>query len=553
MGWLNRLLTPRAATPENPRFSLNDPEAWDALNVGQPSSAGARITRQTALTLPAFWRGINLICTSVAKIPEFVYRRLGDGKQRATEHPAYRLLRYQPIPDRVETTAFDQKRVKMGHVLLKGNGYRYIFRNGDGSPRELLLLDPDATYPARVDGRLWYVTKAAGEDRKLPAEDVLHWKGLGWDGLCGYDVLTYARESLGEAMAKQKYSASFFGKGARPGVIIEVPGKMVDAAKETLLKGWNRMHEGLENAHRTAILDNGAKINQLSIDADKAQLIQSREFSLIDIANILGIPPHKLGEKNSRGFSSLEQEDQNFLNECLDGWLCMIEAEDREKLLSEVEKSEDTHVVEFLREALVRADLAAQANYFRTALGGRPWMVPDEVRGKVNLNPLGGEAAEYLNPLNMGKGGEDNEPASPAAPQPGNPKNNNVAAIAAIRICAEDSARRAVVRISLHARRAAKDTAKYIDWLEAFQAEHHTIIAEMLAAPVAAARVLMRSHHTSETESTWLLDMLHHRFSALADQCKPAELAAAVDTFLIHAEANAPAAWARELLGDQPS
>jgi HK97 family phage portal protein len=426
MSWLNRLLTPRAATPENPRFSLNDPGAWEAFDAGTPSAAGLPINRKSALTLPAFWRGVNLICTNFAKIPEIVYRRVdgGAGKVVDTKHFAYGLLRYQPIPTRIETTAFDQKRVKMAHVLLKGNGYRYIFRNGDGTPRELLLLDPDVTQPVRVDGQVWYITKVGGQERKLPSEDVLHWRGLGWDGLVGYDVLTFAREALGEGLAKQKYSAGFFGRGARPGVVIKTKNSLVDKAKSELLKGFDRMHSGLDNAHRAGILDGGAEIQQLSIDAEKAQLIESRQFSIVDMANILGLPPHKLGDKDGRSFASLEQEDQNFLDDCLDGWFCMVEAEHREKLLTEEQKTEDSHVIEFHRESLVKADLAAQSNYFRTALGGRPWMLPDEAREKMNMNPLGGEAAEYLNPLNMGKGGQDNQPDDKGGPQPGNPKNN---------------------------------------------------------------------------------------------------------------------------------
>lgn len=553
MGLLSQILMPRAATPENPRFNINSPEAWDMLAAGNASSSGVRVTRSTALTYPAFWRGVNLIANAVGKVPLFVYERVGDGKQRATTHPAYQLLRYSPLPGRAESTAFDYKRTKMGHVLCRGNGYSYIFRDGDATPRELLLLDPDATYPVRYNGRLWYVTTIEGEERKLVAENVLHWKGLGWDGLCGYDVLTFAAEALGEGIAKQKYSAKFFGNNARPGVVIEVPTKLKDGGAQALLAGWSKMHQGLDNAHKTAVLDNGAKVNPFTIDADKAQLIESRKISLVDTANVLNLPPHKLGHDGTTAFASLEQENQSWLDDCIDPWFCMIEAETREKLLTEREKVDDSHVIEFLRQALIRADMVARANYYRTALGGRPWMLPDEVRGAENLNPLGGEAAEYLNPLNMGKGGADNQPTDPNGNQPGSPTNNNAKLWAAIARGIEKASLQVIKRIGVHAKRAAKDSVKYLAFVAEFPAEHRAVTGGYLLSSVDMIAALHGSGLKPETAADDLLSQIACQLSAVADTASKAQLVAKVDECLALMELEIPPAFARQLTRDDPS
>ena len=313
---------------------------------------------------------MRLIANTIAKLPIITYQHddptseSGEGKRHAKQHAAYSLQRWRPTPERPEITAFSWKQTAMGHVLHNGNSYTYIVRDGAARPRELVLLNPDETYPVRVNGTLWYVTKVGSEDVKLPAEDVLHWKGLGWDGLVGYDVLTYAREAIGEGVAKMRYSASFFGNNARAGVIIEAPAKMKEEAKVELAKAWDRMHKGLDNAHRTAILDSGAKINTMTINANDAQLIESRKLSIVDMANVLDLPPHKLGADSRTSYSSLEQENQSYLVDCIDPWLNMIEAEHRAKLLTEEEQDEDLVLIQFNRKLLIQASLTDRGTYY---------------------------------------------------------------------------------------------------------------------------------------------------------------------------------------------
>lgn len=532
-----------AATPENPRFSLNDPGAWEAFYAGTPSPAGVNVNRQSALTLPAWWRGVHLVANTIAKVPLIVSKIKGDKSLPDPEHPAYHLLQYQTSGDRPELTAYRWKQAMMGHVLTKGNGYSYIFRNGDGSPNELVLMEPDLITPVRVNGRLWYIYDIQGENRKIPAEDMLHWAGLGWDGLQGYDVLTYAREGLGVGIATLRYAGSFFGNFARMGMVITVPGKMNDKAKEALVKGFDRFHKGLENSHKTGILDGGAKAEPMTVSPENSQLIEQRAFSLRDIANFLGVPPHKLGDDSRTAFNSLEQENQSYLDDGIDPWFCTIEADARLKLLTVEEQKTETHKIEFDRKNLIRASITDQTNYWRTALGGRPWAVPDEARLAFDMNPVGGDAGQFKDPLNVGQGGQHNEPKDPTGPRPGNPKNNDTQSRpaelrSAIAEALEDAARRVVTRVGHQARKAAGDDNRYRAWLDSGISANAAAALEMLSPSLKLVASLGPAHSG-----------VAHLLASIQSQLKLAfDTGAPLEAKLQELESMLPQAFARENL-----
>jgi HK97 family phage portal protein len=513
MGILSTLLGARRSL-ENPSTSLSDPDdwLWDALGA-KGSAAGVRVNRETALGYSPVWRGVNLLSRDVAKLPLLKYVRQGEGKERDKKHPLFRLLRRRPNR---EMTAFTFKQTLMGHALLEGNGLAYIFRRGDGTPDELIPLLPGTSYPVRVAGKLWYVTEVGGEQRKLLPENVFHVKGLGFDGLSGYRLIDKARESLGLGIAAREYGARYFSNNAEARVVIEHPKHLTPEAAKRMKDGWDKMHGGLENAHRTAILEEGASAKVISSTARNSQLLETRAFEIREVANWIGVPPHKLGDTTRTAFASLEQENQSYLDDALDPWLVNWEEESYEKLLSEEEKDSDEHVIEFLREALVRANLVDRANYYRTALGGRPWMKQNEVRARENLNPVEG-GDDIKDPLNMGDaGGADNQPAdnkpppakdesksrrSPAADddddededaENDDPANHARAAIAAGRTALIDVLRRMVRRVTTHARRAQRSGNYDAFAADGASDEHRDVIVEALGPIAGVLQALTR-------------------------------------------------------------
>lgn len=498
--FLNRLLSGnsiRAATPENPSFNLNDVAAWDALDA-RPSHTGESVSAESVLTWSAWWRGVTLLAKYVAKCPLHVYRNTDPESEFGSvvdkSHPAYYLLRWQPNES---MTAFDFRMALTGHAVNRGNGYAYIFRNGP-TPVELVILDPDSTEPMlSSDGRLWYVTTIDGEDRKMPAADVYHVKGFGFDGLRGYPLWQMAKQCIALGLSAEKFKATRFKNAARPGVVLESPNRVDDKAKNRLRDDWERMHSGLENAHRTAVLDNGLKASTLTFSAEQMQEVEQSGLLIRDAANFLGVPSSKLGDTAGIKYASKEQDDQSLLDDGVDYWFCAFEAEARAKLLSEEEKRTSSHLVEFNREALIRTDLAATANYLRTALAGRPWITPNEARDRVRMQPSDDpDADKLMTPLNMGQGGADNQPDNTSDTPPGRPSQDGggesppptpqpPADSEALRATAAaaltDVTRRMVRRVGHQASRAAKDPAKFMAWLAAFESDERGVIAEAFA------------------------------------------------------------------------
>lgn len=486
--WLKTLVS--RATPENPRFSLNDPAAWDMFTGGQQSSAGINVNYESALTYSPWWRGVNLISRDVAKLPMAIYRRNGEGKERDTQHPAYRLLRYKPNR---EMTAFVFRQTLQAHALNDGNGYAFIFRAGDGTPLELVPLLPEKVTPVRENGSLQYVLSVGSEMRRIDPSNILHIKGLSFDGLVGYSLWQKAKQSIGLGMASEQFGSRYFSNGAEPRAVIEHPAKLSEKAAANLRNSWNSMHQGIENSHKIAILEEGMKINAFSNNARDAQLLETRQFQIRDIANWLGVPPHKLGDTTRTAFASLEQENQSYLDDAVDPWLVNWEEECREKLLTEEEKVSDSHVIEFIRNALVRADLTARANYYRTALGGRPWMTQNEVRGRENMNPMeGGDT--ILEPLNMGdNGGADNQP-DPIASE-------------AARQSLIDTVRRMVRRLTTAIQRATDKP----EWIEKhMRADHAETIRQAIQSPASALAAI----HSREANVPKLVEQLFKEFES---------------------------------------
>jgi HK97 family phage portal protein len=509
-----------ARSLENPQTSLADPADWVYEATGGADTAtGLRINADKALGYSAVWAAVNLLSCDVGKLPLFVYRRVAAGKERATAHPAYRLLRYAPNADMTQM-AFRQ--ALQAHVLLRGNGYALVEYDSIGRPSALRILNPDLTYPVRENGRAWIVVDDGTRMARLDPSLVLHLRGLSYDGIQGYSVLTYARETLASGIAARDYGSRFFRNSARPSVILEHPQTMSEEAQRRLKASWDNMHAGLENQHKTAVLEEGMKANVISISARDAQLLEQRQFEIREVANWFGLPPHKLGDPTRTAYASLEQENQTYLSTALDRWLVTWEEECREKLLTEDEKAADSHVVEFLRLALLRADSAARAAYYAAATAGQPWMTPDEARAAENMNEVGGAAGELHYPLNTSPE-QDTEVDD-------DPNQDAGAVRAAVRPLVEDVARRMARRIAAGARRA-KDAVAYANGLAA---EHRDVLVEALTPAAKAAEACNR-----------LLSA-----GAVADVALSAAARALAAGNVDEVEAKLPALIVGELLGD---
>ena len=389
------------SSPENPQTNLANPDEWLLEWAGGGTTeAGIRIDQRSALEFPPVYQAVRVLAGDIAQLPLHVYRRLPDGgRERAYQHPAYRLLRYEP--NEYQTAAVF-KETLMGHVLLWGYGCAHIERDGAGRPLSLTPLLPDRTFPFRAQNRLWIVTYVDSEPIKLPWDDVLYIPAYSLDGTEGLSPISLMRGAIAVGLAAQKYGASFFGQGAAPLGVLEHPGKLSQEAADRLRTSWHKIHSGLSGAHRVAVLEEGMKFQPLAINPQDAQFLDTRKFSVTDVARIFNLPPHKLNDLERATHSNIEQQSLEYLINSLMPWLVKWQEECDRKLLTELERRSGSHYCEFHVLSLLRADAKSRSEFYRNLLQSGV-MSRNEVRQLENLNPLSDDERGdvTLVPVNM--------------------------------------------------------------------------------------------------------------------------------------------------------
>jgi HK97 family phage portal protein len=402
---------------ENPSTPLSAPDDWlyDALGSFRASS-GVNVNSQTALSYAPWWRGVNLISADLGRCHLHKYVMTKGGRQIDYKHPSYRLVRFKP---NTEMTAMVFRQTLQHHVLATGNGYAYISRANDGTPLELIPMNPTQIYPIRANGQLWYIVDIPNLDlRRVPPEDIFHLKGLSYDGLIGYSVIAKAREALGEGMAQQTWGSIFYRNNAQPRVVLVVPSHLKSDVRQQLRENWERMHAGLENAHRTAVLSGGMDIKTIQINARDAQFIEGRKHAITEVANFLNIPPSKLGLREQTSYNSLEMDQGAYVEEGVAPWFTKWEEESWDKLLTEDEKQSGRHFFGFDARTLVRAGMQARAEYFVKAVT-TGWMSPNDVREEEGMNPReDAEGDRYAQDLRFAWVGGEAEEEPESQPQP---------------------------------------------------------------------------------------------------------------------------------------
>ncbi len=373
------------------------------FGVGVTSVSGVEVDPDSALRQSGVWRAVNLISGAVGFLPVGVYEQLPDGgKNRIRANPAARLLNRRANPF---MSASALRETMMGHALTWGNGYAEIERDNGGRAIQLWLLLPNRTEPKLDENkRLFYevTPKSGGSPKRLPWQNVLHLHGLGWDGLKGYSVISYAVDSIGLSLGAEKFAGGYFGRGATPGGVIQIPEKMDPEDRQKLKEDWAEMHKGLDNAHRVAILEEGAQWQQIGISAKDSQLLESRKFGLGDVSRWFGVPPHMLGDLERATFSNIEQQGIEFVTWSLAPWLKRWEDECAYKLLPA--DQQDTVFCEFITAALLKGDTASR---FAAYMVGRQagFLSINDIRRFENMNPIA-DGDDYLQPLNMVPVGE---------------------------------------------------------------------------------------------------------------------------------------------------
>jgi HK97 family phage portal protein len=355
---------------------------------GGSSSSGKMVTERSSMQMTAVYSCVRILAEAVAGLPFHLYRyNDSGGKEKALDHPLYFLLHDEPNP---EMTAFAFRETLMGHLLLWGNAYAQIVRNGKGQVLGLYPLMPNKM---RVDrdqnGRIYYVYTRTQEDSKLgetgqvylDAKDVLHIPGLGFDGIMGYSPIAMAKNAVGMAIACEEYGAKFFANGASPGGVLEHPGIVKDP--ERVRESWNSVYQGSGNSHKIAVLEEGMKYTPIGISPEQAQFLETRKFQINEIARIFRVPPHMVGDLEKSSFSNIEQQSLEFVKYTLDPWVIRWEQSINRQLLLSQEKG--VYFSKFNVDGLLRGDYQSRMSGYATGVQNG-FMSPNDVRELENMD-----------------------------------------------------------------------------------------------------------------------------------------------------------------------
>lgn len=389
-GWLKAVMSAGAGRSE--AYGTTDPRLA-LLFGGAPAASGIEVGPANAMRCTAVRCAVQTIAEAIGQLPVHVYSRDAAGaKQRANDHPAYRLLHDEPND---WTSAADFFEQVTRDALLHGNGYAHIGR-ANGEPRELIRLDPMAVSVSRDDrtGEPSYKIVEKTGQRHLDRADLIHIKAPSLDGLSGASPVTQAREAIGLALVMEEHAAKLFGNGARPSGILKFTGKLNAETAARMKASWTASHSGGNRSGGTAVLEEGGDFLPLTFSSVDAQFLELWQHVITEIARVFRVPPHMLFELGRATWGNSEEMGAAFIRFGLMRWVKAWQGELRLKLFTSEERA--THFVEFLLDDLQRADIGKRSEAYHKLITARV-LNPNEARAMENRPPFDGGDA-FVNP-----------------------------------------------------------------------------------------------------------------------------------------------------------
>ncbi len=366
------------------------------------TAAGPSVTESSALRYLPVLACARVLAEDVASLPLITYRRLQPrGKERATEHPLYKLLHTQPNPDQ---DSFTFRATLQMHAGLWGIGYAEIER-ANGWPVALWPIPPRRVRPmSDAEGQLFYRVTVPSVNEgvrpgsvDLPPRDVFRVLWLTLNGVTPLSPVGLAREAIGLGLALSEYGSRFFSNDARPGIVLKHPGTLSDPAYKRLRESFEARHRGLSRSHRVALLEESMDVVTIGVPPEDAQFLETRKYQRSDIATLYRIPPHKIGDLERATFTNIEHQAIEYVVDALRPWLVRWE----QAILTQLIPSQEQAMIfaEFLVDGLLRGDTPSRYAAYATAINSG-WMSRNDVRVLENMNPADG-LDDFLVPLNM--------------------------------------------------------------------------------------------------------------------------------------------------------
>lgn len=388
---LSRLFGEKRSSLENPQTPLTGQNLMMMSNGG-----GARsVTEYSSMNTSAVFACVRVLSNTIASLPLQVFeRKQNDAQQNInivqSDTPEYALLHDTP---NLNMSSFRWRKAMVAHIELWGNHYSYLARNALGRIKEIRPLLPTSVQPFWKGAEVWYRYLPTGDE--IAPDDMLHFTGETLNGYMGISTVQAARRSIGLGLSADEFSANFYENGAMPSVIFTHPNSLGDAAHTHLKESIIKNQTGAKNAFKPMILEEGMKAEVLSMTMTDAQFIETRKFSITDIARWFGVPPHLIGDLSRSTNNNIEQQSIEYVMHTIRPRVVSIEQEINRKVFKNIGGKT---FAEFNLDGLLRGDTATRGEYNnKMVLSGI--LTRNEVRARENYNPLPG-LDEPLTPVN---------------------------------------------------------------------------------------------------------------------------------------------------------
>jgi len=365
-------------------------------SIGISSKTGVNVNWQTALQAVTAMACARIIAEGIAQVPLKLHRDRADGGSDIMKgEKLYKLVNSEPNEF---NTSYEWRETMGLHLVFSGNAYSIIVRVA-GEPVELLPLNPRDVTVIKEGVSIRYEVRIEGKQNlKVASEDMLHIRGISWDGAVGLDGVKLAADAIGLAIATEEHGARQFSNGAQPNGMLSTDANLTDPlVRKALRESWDEVHRGLANVGKTAVMWGGLKWQSTAQQNDQAQFLETRNFQVEEVCRWAHVMPIMVGHASkATTFASASEMFLAHVVHTLGPWYARIEQALDKQLLSKSKKDQD-YYFKFNVSALMRGSHADRSNYFSKALGagGSPaWMTQDEVRSLDELNPMGGEASK---------------------------------------------------------------------------------------------------------------------------------------------------------------
>lgn len=443
-------------------------QGWSTFVSGLfKNTSKEKVNNATALSVSTLYACIRNVSEDIAKIPLKVYKKQGGHRFEQSTHPLARLVGFQPNP---EMDAMSFRQTLNAHAMGWGNGYAEIQRDHQGNPIALWPLRPDRVKVLRERGtrKIFYrVSTKEGHQVDIWAVDIFHLHGLGFDGLVGYNIVALAAQSIGSAIAMDKFAGAFFGNGMHHSGNLTHPNNLSEPAQKRLKAQLEDDFTTAEKSHQLWVLEEGMKFEANSIDPKASQMIETRRFSVTDFCRWMRVPPHKVADLTKSSFSNIEEQNIDYVQDGLLGWITRWEQALWSKLLTPAEQNSGLYF-EHSVDGLLRGNIKGRTEAYKT-FWDRGIMSINEIRALENLNPIDDGDSHFV-PVNFTKLEDAGNIAG----------GSNTAGNAVVNDIAARLASREIKELEKRVKHAADDLPRFKSWLGEFYEKHDSYIADAI-------------------------------------------------------------------------